>query len=198
MTFGQRVARLTTDIAVRFPSLWRLLRPLMRRQFDRLAPTWDARRTPEAFATVEAALETLDAPPRHVLDLGTGTGRIAQIVARRFPEADVVGVDLSPKMIEVARERVPEARFEVADGQRLPYPDGAFDFVTLGNVIPFFDELARVTAPAGRVLFSFSLGERTPIYVPEETLRRELGSRGFAEFATFSAGGGTALLARKR
>ena len=196
MTFGQRVARITTDISVRFPALWSLLRPLMRRQFDRLAPTWDDRRSAEAFAPIEAALENVS-EARRVLDVGTGTGRVAQLVAERFPEADVVGVDLAPKMIEVAREKVPQARFEVADAQRLPFDDGAFDLVTLANVIPFFDELERVTAPGGRVVFSFSIGDRTPIYVPGETLRRELGARGFADFANFSVGSGTALLARK-
>jgi SAM-dependent methyltransferase len=198
VTFGQRVARVTTDIAVRFPALWALLRPLTRRQFDRLAPTWDTRRSGDAFAPVEVALEALPEHPRHVLDLGTGTGRIAQIVHERFPGAEVVGVDLSPKMIDVARRNVPQARFEVADAQRLPFEDASFDLVTLGNVIPFFDELARITAREGRVLFAFSAGERTPIYVPDETLRRELGARGFADFADFSAGSGTSLLARKR
>jgi hypothetical protein len=44
---------------------------------------------------------------------------------------------------------------------------------------------------------SFSAGPQTPIWVPPERLRAELARRGFAEFADFEAGGGTALLARK-
>ena len=55
-------------------------------------------------------------------------------------------------------------------------------------MIPFFDELARVVAPGGAVVFSFSGGAETPIYVPPERLRTELGRRGFADFAEFSAG----------
>jgi hypothetical protein len=52
-------------------------------------------------------------------------------------------------------------------------------------------------APGGTALFAFSLGPQTPIYVPVERLRSELGRRGFSEFAEFSAGAGTALVARR-
>jgi ubiquinone/menaquinone biosynthesis C-methylase UbiE len=195
---GQRFARFVTDVVVRRPGLWRLFRRLTRRQFDKIAPVWDTMRSPDAFAPVEAALAALPGAPRKALDLGTGTGAVARLVAERFPAADVTGVDLSPKMIDVARKNVPRVRFEVADAARVPFGDGTFELVTLGNMIPFFDELARITAPGGHVLFSFSAGEETPIYVPRETLRRELAARGFADFADFSAGRGTAVLARKR
>ncbi len=198
MNAGQRFARFVTDVVVRRPALWRLFRGLMRRQFDKLAPVWDAMRSPDAFAPVEVALAALPDTPKTILDLGTGTGSVAQLVAARFPGADVTGVDVSPKMVAIAREKVPGVRFEVGDAGRLPYGDGAFELVTLGNMIPFFGELARITAPGGHVLFSFSAGDETPIYVPAETLRRELAERGFADFADFSAGRGTAFLARRR
>jgi SAM-dependent methyltransferase len=89
-------------------------------------------------------------------------------------------------------------RFEQADSAKLPFPDRAFDLAGLANMIPFFDELARVLTPGGYAVFGFSLGSGTPIYVPPERLRAELLRRGFGDFAEFSAGGGTALLARKR
>lgn len=203
MTIGQRFARLVTDVVVRRPSLWRLFRPLMRWEFDRIAPQWDRMRSPGAFGPYEAALEGLESPPRRALDLGTGTGRGAFAIASRFPEAEVVGADIAEEMLSEARRLTPpeladRVRFETADGAALPYEDGAFDLVGLGNMIPFFDELARVVAPGGSVLVSFSAGAETPIYVPAERLRTELGRRGFADFADFSAGNGTALLARKR
>lgn len=203
MTVGQRFARLVTDVVVRRPSLWRLFRPLTRWQFDRAAPRWDQLRSPGAFGPYEAALEALETPPGRALDLGTGTGRGAFAIARRFPGAEVVGADIAEEMLSEARRLTPpeladRVRFETADGASLPYEDGAFDLVGLGNMIPFFDELARVVAPDGAVLVSFSAGPQTPIYVPVERLRSELGRRGFADFADFSAGNGTALLARKR
>jgi hypothetical protein len=64
-------------------------------------------------------------------------------------------------------------------------------------MIPFFDELERVTAPEGHVVLLFSAGPETPIWVPPARLRRELSARGFSEFADFEAGAGTALVARK-
>ena len=65
-------------------------------------------------------------------------------------------------------------------------------------MIPFFEELARVTAPGGTVVFSFSGGPDTPIYVPPDVLRTELAKQGFADFADFAAGNGTAFVAHKR
>jgi SAM-dependent methyltransferase len=200
---GRRFARLTTNAVVARPRLWGGFRWLMRRQFDRLAPEWQARRRPEAFAVLEEALAAIEPPPGHVLDLGTGTGAAAFVAARRFPESAVVGVDLSERMLAEARAGTPSelaerVRFEVADGARLPFEDGAFDLVVLANMIPFFDELARVVVPGGWVVLSFSAGPETPIWVPPDRLRDELGDRGFSEFADFASAGGTALLARKR
>lgn len=201
-TLGRRLARVTTNAVVARPRLWRAFRWLMRAQFDRLAPSWDARRRPDAFASLEQALDALPAAPARVLDLGTGTGLAAFTAARRFPEAEVMGVDLSGAMLAEAREHAPpelagRVRFEDADAAALPFEQGSFELVMLANMIPFFDELARVVAPGGHLLFSFSAGAETPIWVPAERLRGELGERGFADFADFRAGGGTAFLARK-
>jgi SAM-dependent methyltransferase len=200
---GRRFARLTTNAVVARPRLWRMFRWLTRAQFDRLAPVWSGMRSADAFAPLEQALEALPDPPRRVLDLGTGTGLAAFAVARRFPEARVTGVDLSEGMVEQARATTPpelagRVTFQAGDAERLPFDDGSFELVTLANMIPFFDELARVVAPGGHVAFSFSAGPQTPIWVPPERLRRELERRGFADFAEFDAGAGTALLARKR
>jgi ubiquinone/menaquinone biosynthesis C-methylase UbiE len=203
MTIGQRFARLVTDVVVRRPVLWRLFRPLVRWEFDRAAPRWDRMRSPGAFDPYEAALAALESPPLRALDLGTGTGRGAFAIASRFPEAEVIGADIAEEMLSEARRLTPpeladRVRFETADAAALPYEDGAFDLVGLGNMIPFFDELARITAPGGAVVVSFSAGPQTPIYVPAERVRSELERRGFADFADFSAGNGTALLAYKR
>jgi len=198
---SQRFARFTTNVVVRRPVLWRLLRGRVRAMFDVIAPTWEKRIGPDHVAALGLALAALE-PPRRALDLGTGTGIAAQTVARRFPGADVIGVDLSPMMVaEATRTRPPElaerVRFEAGDASALRFDDRAFELVTLANMIPFFDELVRVVAPGGAIVISFSLGAETPIYVEPERLTRELGRRGFTDVAAFAAGTSTALLARR-
>jgi ubiquinone/menaquinone biosynthesis C-methylase UbiE len=199
---GRRFARFTTNVVVSHPGLWRLLRPLTRYQFDRLAPQWTSMRSGDAFEPLDQALDALSTEPARVLDLGTGTGLAAFAIARRFPDATVVGSDIAEEMIVEARRATPpelaeRVRFEVADAAHLPFAAGSFELVSLANMIPFFDELSRVTAPGGYVLFSFSGGPGTPIWVPPERLRQELSERGFTDFADFQAGSGTAFLARK-
>ena len=169
--------------------------------FDRLAPTWETRIGPHHLGALDLALDDLP-PPRRALDLGTGTGVVALALADRYSEAEIVGIDLSPGMIEEARRKLPpelagRVRFEVGDASALACPDGDFELVVLSNMIPFADELARVVAPGGTLVLSFSRGAETPIYVAPELLRRELGSRGFAEFAEFSADPATALRAKR-
>ena len=104
-------------------------------------------------------------------------------------------------LIEARRKTPPElegrVQFDEADAERLPYPDEWFDLVTLANMIPFFDELDRVVAPGGWVVFGWSAGPQTPIYVPPEVLSRELRGRGYTDLSEFAAGNGTAFVARK-
>ena len=148
------------------------------------------------------ALDRLSRAPRRILDLGTGTGAAARVVARRFPEAAVVGVDLAPKMVEEARALLPadlegRVRYEVGDAASLVLEPATFDLVVLLNMIPFFEELARVTAPGGTVIFAFSSGPDTPIYVPTERLHERLEPLGFEGFEEVVAGPGTAVMARR-
>jgi ubiquinone/menaquinone biosynthesis C-methylase UbiE len=200
-TLGRRFARFVTNVVVRWPKTWRLFRRVMRFQFDKLAPVWDRGRDPNAFAALEEGLNAIDGEITSALDVGTGTGEAAFAIARRWPNARIVGIDVSPQMIDAARRKTPSGatiEFRVADAARIDEPDGAFDLVAAANMIPFFDELARLIAPRGYVVVSFSVGADTPIFVPSERLRSELARRGFADFAEFAGGRSTAFLARKR
>jgi ubiquinone/menaquinone biosynthesis C-methylase UbiE len=198
LRLGQRFARLVTNIVVRRPALWRLFRRPLTAMFDAISGSWDGSRvTPQHLLALEAALDALD-PPRRVLDLGTGTGAAARAIAARWPDAEITGADLSEGMIREAQARAgARERYVVADASALPFETGAFDLVTMLNMIPFFDELARVTAPGGRVAVAFSNGSQTPIWVPFDRLRSELERHGFADVAELSPDRGASLLARR-
>ncbi len=141
----------------RAPVLWPLLRGPTRSFFERAAPGWDQRERHTAgyLAPLAAGLLHVSPAPERALDIGTGTGTAALLVAREFPQARVRGIDISEGMIERAKRRVgldPEGRiaFRVGDAAALPWPDDFFDLVTMLNMPPFFSEIARVAA-AGRV-----------------------------------------------
>lgn len=96
-------------------------------------------------------------PGSRVLDVATGTGDLAIELASRG--AEVVGVDFSERMLELARAKAPGIAFEVGNALDLPYADDEFDAVTVGFGARNFDdldrglaELARVTRPGGRVV----------------------------------------------
>jgi ubiquinone/menaquinone biosynthesis C-methylase UbiE len=96
-----------------------------------------------------------------VLDAGCGSGPLTQ--ALRTGGATVSGFDLSPAMVELARERLgPDADLRVADlGAPLPYPDDRFDLVVASLALHYVEdwasalaELRRVLRPGGRLIVS--------------------------------------------
>ena len=97
----------------------------------------------------------------HVLDVGTGPGRLPVEIARRSPQVRVTGLDVSPRMIEAATAAIEpgqQVSAEVGDVARLPYRDGSVDLVvsTLSqhhwpDRAAALAELARVLAPGGRI-----------------------------------------------
>lgn len=182
-----RLVRVLTLLAARAPWVWKWDVPsaLMRGTFDPMASVWESRvsRFGEGWAApLIAGLDTVGQPPGRALDLGTGTGLGAATLARRYPEAVVTGVDMAPQMIEKARDlhgHLPNLRFLIADSHRLPFNDSGFDLITCLNVPPFFAELSRVTASGGTVVIAFSLGERTPIYLPTHEVERRLRGHGY-------------------
>jgi len=201
--FPERFARLVTEAVVARPAAWRLFRPLFRRQWDKLAPSWEQLRRPDTFDPYLAGLDALPQPPTRALDVGTGTGGGALEIAARFPTTEVVGVDFSPMMVAQAASKIiptlaGRVSFRRGDASSLPFRDGEFDLVAHNNMIPFFDEVTRVLRSGGHALFAFSSGAQTPIYVPPERIRAELERRGFSDFAFFSRARGTSLVARKR
>lgn len=164
---------------IRTPWLWPLLRAPVRRFFDLRADSWDRRTVesdPEFLLPLATALTQVGEPER-ALDLGTGTGVAALLIAREFPRCSVRGVDISEPMIKRATQRIgldPDGRvaFRVADASSLPFADDSFDLVTQLNLPPFLAETARVLRPGGFFIVATSWGERTPFHVDPMKLEK--------------------------
>ncbi|HEX5449001.1 MAG TPA: class I SAM-dependent methyltransferase [Gaiellaceae bacterium] len=198
ISIAPKLARWTTNVVTRVPFMWRFLRGPLTARFDELSADWETTRlSPEHLVSFNAALDRIELTPRRILDLGTGTGAAARAMAKRWPDAEILGVDASKGMLAEARAHASSdhERYELGDASKLAVADAAFDLVTMVNMIPFYDELARVTAQGGRLVAAFSRGADTPIYVPFDRFRRELERRGFTQIAEISAGPGVSLLA---
>ncbi|MGH2983446.1 MAG: class I SAM-dependent methyltransferase [Solirubrobacterales bacterium] len=197
------LARGMNVVIARAPFAWPLLRGTMRRLFDRLAPCWEARSSAEHLTPIASALLHVHPAPERALDLGTGHGDAALLIAREFPQARVRGVDLSEEMIRRAQARIgldPEGRvaFRVADAADLPYEDDSFDLVAQINMPPFFAETARVLRPGGHFVIAATFGPATPFYTPESVLRRGFARVGLEPVESGTAGDGTYWVARPR
>jgi SAM-dependent methyltransferase len=200
----RRIGRALTALIARAPALWPLLRPWSRRFWDDQAATWDQRvdRSSAAYlAALAAGLLRVRPEPERALELGTGLGDGALLIAREFPQARVRGVDLSEEMIRRAQGRIgldPEGRvaFRVADAADLPYDDDSFDLVAQLNMPPFFAETARVLRPGGHFVIAASFGPATPFYTPESVLRRGFARVGLEQVDSGTAGDGTYWVAR--
>ncbi len=199
------IGRLLNQLIVRTPWAWPALRGPMRRFFDRSAPGWDERTGAGSvghLAPLAAALLHVTPAPERALEVGTGTGAGALLIAREFPQASVRGVDISEHMIRAATAKVgldPEGRiaFRVADAADLPYEGESFDLVAHLNMPPFVAEVARVLRPGGHVVVASSWGPATPFYTPAPVLDWAFAKRGIEPFAAGEAAEGTYWVGRK-
>ena len=196
--------RAINTLVARAPVTWPLLRGWTHRFWESQASGWGDRIDrggPQYLAPLAAGLLHVHPEPERALDIGTGLGDAALLLAREFPHARVRGVDFSEEMIRRAQARIgldPEGRvaFKVADAANLPFEDESFDLVTQLNVPPFFSEIGRVLRPGGFALVAASFGAKTPFYTPESVLRRGFRRAGLETLESAEAGIGTYFLAR--
>ena len=129
--------------------------------FDNIAPAYDFMNTAMTFGMHrrwrDKALRRLKASgsgAKRVIDLATGTGDVAFALSRLFPEAEVTGVDLSEKMLEVARKKNAGGRitFEAGDCLNLRFEDGSFDMLTIAYGVRNFENLEKGFREFHRIL----------------------------------------------
>lgn len=142
------------------------------KMFDSIAPAYDFMNTAMSFGmhrmwlrkSVARAAAALGREPYSVLDVATGTGDVAFYLGKKFPDASIVGIDLSEGMLDVARrkqsEKGDESRhkilFEVGDCLNLQFPSSSLDLVTVfygvrnfENLRKGYEEMLRVLKPGG-------------------------------------------------
>jgi len=99
---------------------------------------------------------------KRILDIGSGTGELVEKLARKYPEAKIIGLDLASGMIEAARNKVKydNVKFIEGDGEELPFAAGTFDLVVSSASLQWMDagkvfkEVVRVLGPAGEFHFT--------------------------------------------
>ncbi|MBQ6605002.1 MAG: bifunctional demethylmenaquinone methyltransferase/2-methoxy-6-polyprenyl-1,4-benzoquinol methylase UbiE [Tidjanibacter sp.] len=137
----------------------------VRRMFDTIAPSYDRLNHLLSFNFDRLWRKRLvkmvaAENPNMVVDVATGTGDVALAIARRMPEAKVVGIDLSEGMLAVAKEKskgsevTERIEWLVGDGEALPTEDGVADVVTVVFGIRNFQNAEAGIAEAFRTLRS--------------------------------------------
>lgn len=157
----------------------------MRSFFDSVAPKWDSNEhsDPERIRNLVSSLGIHKGD--RVLDIACGTGVITGIL-HGLSEKDVLGIDLSDRMIGIAKEKykgVAGVSFEQGDFLTYPFEEGSYSFAVIYNAYPHFLEperleeaLARVLKKGGKFAILHSLS-RTQLLVCHEhmgNLSREL------------------------
>lgn len=87
---------------------------------------------------------------RRVLEVGCGTGAVISGLPA-YTRAQIIGIDIDLPRLQVARQAAPAAVLAVADGLRLPFPDGVFDAVVCHFYLLWMPDAARATAEMARV-----------------------------------------------
>lgn len=108
--------------------------------FNRHAPRWDSYEKPDIGIIIDGHLNKISfTPSDKVLDVGCGTGILYPFLQKRGV-VSYLGIDLSPKMLEIARLKYPAASFAEADYQkRAIFNDGSFTKIIIYNAFPHFE-----------------------------------------------------------
>jgi ubiquinone/menaquinone biosynthesis C-methylase UbiE len=131
--------------------------------FDRVAPEYDTWAGGQ-HGRVASRLVEIAHPKKgqHALDVGTGTGLVAALVSGKVKPGTVIGIDLSERMLSVARARnLTNAQFMGMAAERLVFRPATFDLVTIGEALAYLadplgalEEAHRVLRPHGRIAVS--------------------------------------------
>lgn len=115
--------------------------------------------------------------PQVCLDLACGTGDITTRLQSKFPDATIIGLDLSPEMIALAKERLsskPSIQFEVGDICELPFEDSSVNLITGGYALRNVPDLQKALSEIHRVLQIGGVAHFLEFVQPVSPLRRNI------------------------
>jgi len=150
----------------------------MRAMFSTVAPRYDFITRAFSYGMdrrwKQAGVERAPLPTKPVvLDLASGTGDFSLLVTRRFPGATAIAVDLTERMLVLARERGVRDR-ACADAGTLPFPDACFDCVFIGYGLRNFRNLPLAVAEIQRVTRPGGLLVSLDFFLPANRLLRHI------------------------
>ncbi|GMR15983.1 MAG: malonyl-ACP O-methyltransferase BioC [Gammaproteobacteria bacterium] len=145
-------------------------RRAMRAAFEKAASSYDAAAVlqQEVANRLVERMDIMAMKPQSILDVGSGTGFVSQLIAERFPTAKITALDLAFNMLKQARnKRTYKQRWNKqfchvnAEVENLPFADASVGVVISGLTLQWcqdlpkvFKEIKRVLAPGGLLLFS--------------------------------------------
>lgn len=133
---------------------------LIKKLFDQISKDYDKLNDIMSFGMHRAAKKdalsripfTIHHSPFTILDLCTGTGDLTGILKEEYPEAKIIGVDFSSKMLEIARKKHPNIEFLEADCTQLPFEDENFDLCTISFGLRNIEDMDKALGEIYRVL----------------------------------------------
>lgn len=140
-----------------------MIETIVRKQYDQLAAVYDLRwksyiANTLSFLKTWAEISQTDT----ILDVACGTGEFERLLLSEYSSQQIVGVDISDKMLAIAKQKCsayPQVSFQIASASNLPFDNDNFDVIVSANSFHYFDdplaalkEMRRVLKPDGKVI----------------------------------------------
>jgi 2-polyprenyl-3-methyl-5-hydroxy-6-metoxy-1,4-benzoquinol methylase len=158
--------------------------------------------------TYDYICRAIQEPKARVLELGCGPGNITKYLLTKQPDWDILGLDISPNMIDLARRNNPEAKFEVMDVRDISSLKAQYDGIVCGFCLPYLApedghklilDCANLLHDQGILYLSFVEGDPANatcqvgssgdkvyfLFYTLENLRQQLTKYNFEELATY-------------
>jgi SAM-dependent methyltransferase len=188
---GHEMRRITEAVAADASAWTPELAAQVGRFFDERAADWHTRSNARSEVVLADLLDRCDGFAEPMVELGAGTGSGTHHLAERFDH--VVAGDLSGEMLRrLPAELASRVRL---DASVLPFASGSVGTLVCVNMLLFADEVRRVLAADGALVWVSSIGECTPIHLSAEQVAAALG--GDFEVTASRAGWGTWAVARR-